>query len=44
MRMDGEVHARSGTYPWSLVTQIYHSDQPSHAGDRNDLNLTKRNP
>ena len=24
----------SGTYPWSLVTQIFHSGQPSHGGDR----------
>ena len=24
----------SGKYPWSFVTQIFHSDQPSHGGDR----------
>ena len=24
----------SGTYPWSFVTQIFHSGQPSHGGDR----------
>ena len=24
----------NGTYPWSFVTQIFHSGQPSHAGDR----------
>jgi hypothetical protein len=23
----------SGTYPWSFVTQIFHSGQPSHGGD-----------
>jgi hypothetical protein len=28
------VLTTSGTYPWSLVTQILHSDQPSHGGDR----------
>ena len=25
---------QSGTYPWSFVTQIFHSGQPSHGGDR----------
>jgi len=25
----------SGTYPWSFVTQIFHSGQPSDGGDRN---------
>ena len=24
----------SGTHPWSFVTQIVHSGQPSHSGDR----------
>jgi len=24
----------SGTYPWSFMTQIFHSGQPSHGGDR----------
>jgi hypothetical protein len=28
---------------WSFVTQIFHSGQPSHSGDRDDFNLTKRN-
>jgi len=23
-----------GTYPWSFVTQIFHSGQPNHGGDR----------
>ena len=23
----------SGAYPWSFVTQIFHSGQPSHGGD-----------
>ena len=26
---------RSGTYPWSCVTQLVHSGQPSQGGDRN---------
>ena len=29
-----EVFTTSGTYPWSFVTQIFHSGQPSHDGDR----------
>jgi hypothetical protein len=29
------VITTSGTYPWSFVTQIFHSGQPSHGGDRN---------
>ena len=24
----------SGTYPWSFVTQLFHSGQPSHCGNR----------
>jgi hypothetical protein len=31
---DREVFMTSGTYPCSFVTQIFHSDQPSHCGDR----------
>jgi hypothetical protein len=31
---DREVFTTSGTYPWSLVTEIFHSGQPSHGGDR----------
>jgi hypothetical protein len=31
---DREVFTTSGTYPWSFVTQIFHSGQPSHGGDR----------
>ena len=31
---DREVFATSGTYPWSFVTQMFHSGQPSHGGDR----------
>jgi hypothetical protein len=27
---DREVFTTSGAYPWSLVTQIFHSGQPSH--------------
>jgi len=37
---DWELFATSGTYPWSFVTHIFHSGQPSH----DDLNLNKRNP
>ena len=29
-----KVFTTSGTYPWSFVTHIFHSDQPSHGGDR----------
>jgi len=28
------VFTTSGTYPWLFVTQIFHSDQPSHGNDR----------
>ena len=31
---DREVFTTSETYPWSFVTQIFHSGQPSHGGDR----------
>jgi L-ascorbate metabolism protein UlaG (beta-lactamase superfamily) len=32
----------SGTYPWSFVTQIFHSGQPSHSGDcRHDFLMFK---
>jgi hypothetical protein len=30
----------SGTYPWSLVTQIFHNGQPSHGGDRKTFKVT----
>jgi hypothetical protein len=29
-----EVFATNGTYPWSFVTKIFLSGQPSHGGDR----------
>ena len=29
----------SGTYLWSFVTQIFHSGQPSHGGDRKILEV-----
>jgi len=32
--MDREVFTKSGTYPWSFMTQIVHNGQPSHGGDR----------
>jgi hypothetical protein len=28
------VFTTSGTYPWSFVTHVFHSGQPSHGGDR----------
>jgi hypothetical protein len=31
---DRKVSTTNGTYPWSFVTQIFHSGQPSHGGDR----------
>jgi hypothetical protein len=31
---DREVLTTSGTNPWSFVTQIFHSGQPSHGDDR----------
>jgi hypothetical protein len=31
---DREVLTTNGTYPWPLVTQIFHNGQPSHGGDR----------
>jgi hypothetical protein len=36
---DREVVITSGTYPWSFVTHIFHSGQPSHGGDRNTLEV-----
>ena len=33
-RKNREVFTTSGTYSWSLVTQIFHNGQPSHGGDR----------
>jgi hypothetical protein len=37
--MDREVLTTSGTYLWSFVTQIFHSGQPSHDGDRKILEM-----
>ena len=31
---DREMLTTSGAYPWSCVTQIFHSGQPSHGGNR----------
>jgi len=31
---DREVFTTNGTYPWSFVTQKFHSGQPSHGDDR----------
>jgi hypothetical protein len=36
---DREVFTTSGTYPWSLVTQIFHNGQPSHGGDRKTVEV-----
>ncbi len=36
---DREVFTTSGTYPWSFVTQIVHSGQPSRGGDRKTLEV-----
>ena len=40
-RKDREVLTTSGTYPWSFVTQIFHSGQPSHGGDRKTFEGTR---
>jgi len=34
------VLTTSGTYPWSFVTQIFYSGQPSHGGDRKTFEVT----
>jgi hypothetical protein len=31
---DREVLTTSGTYPWSIVTQLFHNGQPSNGSDR----------
>ena len=31
---DREVFTTNRTYPWSVVTQIFHNGQPIHGGDR----------
>jgi len=33
------VLTTSGTYPWSVVTQIFRNGQPSHGGDRKTVEL-----
>jgi hypothetical protein len=33
------VITTSGTFPWSLVTQIFHSGQQSHGGNRNTVEV-----
>ena len=38
-RKDREVFTTSGTHPWSFVTQIFHSGQPSHGGDHNTFEV-----
>jgi hypothetical protein len=39
MRKKRKVLTTSGTYPWSPVTQIFHSSQPSHGGNRKTFEL-----
>ena len=39
MRRGAGVLTTSGTYPSSFVTQILHSGQPSHGGDRKTFYL-----
>jgi hypothetical protein len=36
---DREVFTTSVTYPWSFVTHIFHSGQPSHGGDCNTFEV-----
>jgi hypothetical protein len=36
---DREVFTTSGTYPWSFVTQMFHSGQPSHGDDRKTFHV-----
>jgi len=36
---DRGVFTTNGTYPWSFVTQIFRSDQPSHDGDRKTVEV-----
>jgi hypothetical protein len=40
---DREVFTTNGTYPWSFVTHIFHSGQPSHGGDHNIQGNHNRN-
>jgi hypothetical protein len=41
---DQIVITTNETYPWSFVTQIFHSGQPSYDGDRKIFEVTKFNP
>ena len=38
-RKSREVFTTSGTYPWSFVTQIFHSGQPNYGGDRKSFEV-----
>ena len=38
-KVPGFFFATSGTYPWSFVTQIFHTGQPSHGGECKTLEL-----
>jgi len=40
---DGIAITTIGTYPWSLVLQIFHSDLPSHGDDRKTFELITLN-
>ena len=39
MRKGPEVFTTRGTFPWSLVTQIFHSGQLSHGGNRKTVEV-----
>ena len=36
---DREVLTTSGTYPWSIVIQVFHNGQPSRGGDRKTFDV-----
>jgi hypothetical protein len=42
--MDREVYTTSGAFPWSLVTQIFHSGQQSHGGNRKTVEVMTYKP
>jgi len=37
----GKFFTTSGTYPWSFVTQIFNSGQPSYGSDRKTFEVTE---
>jgi hypothetical protein len=36
---DREVFVTSGTYPWSILAQIFHNGQPSYGDDRKTFDV-----